>query len=161
MDQASSNHRRIKACNGMLRSNAFATSNYRKNCRIYECKYYKSAKIKLEADHIIDLDLVSSCFCKVFLPYSLKDCLKVMCLITPILNGQDNLCWILKSKNTRKRKKPMARCVRKYMYGRMSQMQDAIAALHECVASTHRLSRPIKKFVILLAYGLVEKYNKK
>ena len=74
MDQASSNCCRIKACYWMLRSNAFATSNYRKNCRTYERKFNK---LKLEADHIIDLDLVSSCFCEAFLHNSLEDCLEV------------------------------------------------------------------------------------
>ena len=64
-----------KACYGMLKSNAFATSNYRDNCVVFERTF--ESREKPEADHIIDLDLVSKCFCKAFLENSLDECLEV------------------------------------------------------------------------------------
>ena len=63
------NRRRAKACSGMLKSNAFATSHYRDNC--------KEADEEIQADHIIDLELVSECFCEAFRDNSLRQCLKV------------------------------------------------------------------------------------
>ena len=62
-------HRSIKACYGMLKSNAFATSHYRDNC--------KEVDEEIQADHIIDLELVSECFCKAFCDNSLGECLEV------------------------------------------------------------------------------------
>ena len=66
---------RKKACYGMLRSNAFATSNYRYNC-VFSERTFESRE-KPEADHIIDLELVSESFCEAFLKNSLGECLQV------------------------------------------------------------------------------------
>ena len=68
-------HRAIKACSGMLKSNAFATSNYRDNCVVFERTFGRQEKI--QADHIIDLELVSECFCEAFWDNSLGQCLQV------------------------------------------------------------------------------------
>ena len=65
----------IKACSGMLRSYAFATSNYRDNCEKKERNFRRDEKTQV--DHIIDLELVSECFCDAFLGNSLRQCLQV------------------------------------------------------------------------------------
>ena len=66
--------RAIKACSGMLKSNAFATSNYRDNCKE---SAESERKLGDEADHIIDLELVSKYFCETFGGNSLDECLEV------------------------------------------------------------------------------------
>ena len=66
--------RAIKACSGMLKSNAFATSHYSSYC---EESAESERKLGDEADHIIDLELVSECFCEAFWDNSLGECLEV------------------------------------------------------------------------------------
>ena len=81
-----------------------------------------------------------------------------MCKITPILNGKDNLCWILKTKNKTKHDYPRKKCVRKYMVGRRHQIVATIAAIQSSVAVDDDLHKQVQQFADRLLERLMEKY---
>ena len=82
-----------------------------------------------------------------------------MCKITPILNGKDNLCRILKTKNKLKHNDPMDERVIKYMKGRRRQIAATIAAIQSSVAVTSNLHTQVQHFAARLRDRLKEKYS--